>query len=60
MKNVSPRIGNLPTLGEARLDAQVLVSGEQVIKNEVINALGIRVESDPWIEVGRVVFNDHH
>jgi hypothetical protein len=60
MKNVGPRVGNLPTLGEARMDVQVLVSSQEIVENEVINALGIRVESYPWIEIGRVVFNDHH
>src|SRR5207245_10361459 len=60
MKNISLGIRYFPSLRESRRDAQVLVAGKQIIKEEVVDALGIRIQSHPRIEVRRAALDDHH
>ena len=59
MKNVGQRIGNVPAFGQAGRDVQVGVAGEQVVEDEVVNALGLRVEANARIEVRRAALDDH-
>src|SRR6266571_7867584 len=60
MKNVSLRIGNFPALREPRLHAQMLVSGQQVIEQQAVNSLRLRIEPDPRIKISGAEFDDHH
>src|SRR5437879_4674050 len=45
MKNISLGIRYFPSFRESRRDAQVLVAGKQIIKEKVVDALGIRIQS---------------
>ena len=39
VKDVGERVGGLPSFGQAGLDVKVFVTGKQVVKKKVINAL---------------------
>jgi len=60
MKNISLGIRYFPSLRESRRDAQVLVAGKQIVKEKAVDALGIRIQSHPRIEVRRATLDDHH
>jgi hypothetical protein len=59
VKNIGERIGNFPALGQRGPDVEVLVTIEKVIKDEAIDALGVRVKADAGIEIRRTAFDDH-
>ena len=58
VEDVSQRIGNLPTFSK-RGHVQVIVAGEQVVEDQVVDPLRLSVEADAGIEVGRAAFDDH-
>ena len=60
MKNVGEGIGDLPTLGEAGGDIEIVTAGEEVVENEIVDALGLRVDSDAGIEIGGTGFDQHN
>src|ERR1700722_16823212 len=60
MKYVGKGIGNLPALGQSGRNIQVVAAREQVVKNQAVNPLGLRVYPHPWIKIGRARLNDHH
>ncbi len=39
VKDISQRIGNLPALGQSRRNIQVVAAREQVVENEIVDAL---------------------
>src|SRR5437763_6756926 len=59
VKDVSQRIGNVPAFGERRLDVQVLVTIEQVVEQQGIDTLRLRVYPNSRIEIGRAALDDH-
>jgi hypothetical protein len=59
VKHVRKWVRNVPAECETRLYIEMLVTGEQVIEEKIVNALGIRVNSDAWIEVRRAALDDH-
>ena len=46
VKDVGEGIGNFPAFGEAGGDIQVVAAGEQVVEDQIVDALGLRVDSD--------------
>ena len=42
------------------LNVQMLIAGQQIVEEQFINPLGLRIEPHPWIEIGRAVLDDHH
>src|ERR1051326_3430957 len=59
VEHISQWIGNVPAIGQLRLNIQMFVAGEQVIKDQVVNPLGLSIQSNPRIEVGWAIFNQH-
>jgi hypothetical protein len=51
MKNVSKRIANLPTIGDPRLEIEVLVFAYERVEEQLVDALGKGVCADARIEV---------
>ena len=60
MEDIGQRIGNIPAFGQAGGDVEMVVAGQQVVEDEVVDALGLRVQADAGIEVGRAALDDHH
>src|SRR5208337_929283 len=59
VKNVSQRIRNLPMLRQPGLNIQVLVARQQRVEKELANALRLRINPHPRIEIRWAAFNDH-
>jgi hypothetical protein len=38
----------------------VLVAYEQGVEEQFVNSLGLRVDSNPWVEIRGTTFDDHH
>jgi len=59
VEDVGQGVGHLPALGQAGLQLEVLVAGEQAVKEQLIDALRLGVGADPRIEVRRAALDDH-
>src|SRR5215469_10713394 len=59
VKDVSPGIGDLPALREFRLHVEVLVTSQEIVEDQLIDALGLAIESHARIEVCGAGFDDH-
>jgi hypothetical protein len=60
MENIGKGVGNLPALGEVGLNVQMVVAGEQVVKDETIDPLRICIQPHSRIKVGGTALNHHH
>ena len=60
MEDVGKRIGNLPTLGQSRLNVEVLVARQQRVEDKLVNALRLRIEAHPRIKVGGTALDNHY
>ena len=60
VKNVSERIGNLPALGQARRDIQIRAACEEIVENQAVDALRLRIDSHARVEIRRARFDHHH
>ena len=60
MKDVGERIGNLPALGQSGRDIQIVAAREQVVEDQIVDALRLRVDSHARIEIRRARFDQHH
>ena len=60
VKDVGQRIQNLPALGQPGLNIEVLVTRQQRVEEEFVDALRLPVDSDARVEIGRAAFDDHH
>ena len=60
VEDIGQRIGNVPALGQAGGDIEVVAAGQQVVEDEVVDALRLRVQTDARIEVGGAALDDHH
>src|SRR5579863_265756 len=47
-------------LGQSGSNVEVVAFGEEVIKDQVVNLFGLRIDAHSWIEICRAGFNDHH
>ena len=59
MEDVSERVRDLPALGEAGLQIEMLVTLEERIEEQHVNALGKAIGTNAGIEVGRAALDDH-
>ena len=59
MKDVGQRIGNLPSLGQRRLQIEMFVAADKAIKKQLVDALGESVNANSWIEIQGTGFDDH-
>ncbi len=59
MEDIGQRIGNLPALGQHRLQIEVLIAAEKRIEDQHINALGLRVQPHARIEIRWAALDDH-
>jgi hypothetical protein len=59
MKYISKRIGNVPSLSQARLNVQVLVAGAKVIEKQLVDALRLPIQPNSRIQVSGTVFDNH-
>ena len=59
MEDVGFRIEDLPRIGEERFQLEVLIAADKRVEEQVANALGLSIESDARVEVGRAVLDDH-
>ncbi len=59
MKNVSQRIGNLPAIGESGCNIQIVSAGKQIVEDQVVDALRLRIEADARIQICGAGFDDH-
>src|SRR6266446_2181495 len=60
VKDVCQGIGNIPSFRQARRDVEMGVTGEQVVEDEIVDALGLRFQTHPGIEVGGTALDDHY
>ena len=60
MKYVSSRVRNLPAFGERRLQVEVLVTPQQGVEQQLVDALRLRIGPDAGIEIRGTAFDDHH
>jgi hypothetical protein len=60
MEDIGSRIRNLPPLGQPRLNIEVIIAGEQIIEEQVVNAFGLRIQSHARIEIRGTALNNHH
>ena len=60
MEDVGQRVGKLPALGQAGLQLEVLVAGEQAVEEQLVDAFRLRVGPDARVEVGGAALDDHH
>ena len=60
VKDVGLRIGNLPAIGQPWLQLKVLIAANQRVEEQVVNALGLRIDSNPRIEIGGAALDDHY
>jgi hypothetical protein len=60
VENVSAGIRDFPSFRQSRPNIQVLVSGAEVIEEQLVNALGLRIQTNPRIEIGGAVLDDHN
>jgi hypothetical protein len=56
---VRKRIGILPALGQAWLNIEMLITSEKIIEQQVIDALGIGIQSYAGIQIRGTVLDDH-
>src|SRR5580700_2151291 len=59
MKDVSQRVWILPVLGQSRRHVEVVATREQVVENQAVDSLGIRINSYAGVKIRRARF-DHH
>ena len=59
MKNIGERVGNLPALGQAGGNVEVVTAREQVVEDQIVDAFRLRVEPHTRVEIGGTRFNDH-
>jgi hypothetical protein len=60
MENISERVGNFPALGKLWLKLEVFVSVDQRVKDQFVQAFGLRIGSNSRIEIRRTVLDQHH
>ena len=60
MENVSLRVRDLPALREAGSNVEVIAAGEQVVEDQIVDALRLRILAYARVEICRARFNDHH
>ena len=59
MKDVGERIGNLPALGQPRLQLEVIVAPQQSFEDQLADALRLGIGPDARIEVERRALDQH-
>ena len=59
VKNVGEGIGNFPTFGKAGSDIEIFAAGEEVVEDEIVDALGLGVDSDAGIEICGAGLDQH-
>src|SRR5579859_1984002 len=60
VEDISQPIGDLIALGQHGLQVKVLVAAKERVKDQHVNALGLRVNAGTRIEVCRAALDDHH
>ena len=60
MKNIGERIGNFPALGEPGRDIEIIAAREQIIEDQIVDALRLRIDSDSRVEIRGARFDHHH
>ena len=60
VEDISHGIENLPALGQAGDQVEVLVAVDQAVEEQGVDALGLRVGAHARIEIRRARLDDHH
>ncbi len=60
VKDVGLRIGSFPAIRQPGLQLKVFVAANQRVEEHLIDALGLRVDANPWVEVGGAALDDHY
>ena len=58
MEDVRLRIGNFPPLGEPRLELEVLVAAHERVEQQLVDALGLRIDADARVKVRGAAFDE--
>src|SRR5664280_74193 len=59
VKDVRQGIGDLPLLGQRRLEIEMFIAAHERVEKQLVDALGLGVEADAGIEIGRAALDDH-
>jgi len=60
VENVGLRVRDFPAFGERRSDVEMFITIQQIVKDECVDALRLRVDADSGIEICRTALDDHH
>ena len=59
MKNIGTRIGYVPAHCQLRLYVQVLIARQQIIKQQTVDALRLRIQPNSRIQIRRAALDNH-
>ena len=60
VKYIRLRIGGFPAFRQPGLQFEVFVAAHQRIEQKVVDALGLRIDANPRVEIRRTALDDHH